>query len=179
MKGTIYLLFLLLAICNNIYGNDVEKKMDIFKIAKNGISVPVDRFILIKRGEEYWALKFTEIKENKAKYIWYYQGDGSGDFLKKNAKKGKGKASDIYWSLIGRLAFQFGDMYIRCKNLKLDWSPNSWIYFTNTEGYDIGISMAPTKWRDIKEVNVFDKRLKWYRYDENRKKIYIKAEDLW
>jgi len=159
MKKIAYLIFLLLLTCN-IYGEEMKKDKDTFIVADNAISIPANRFILIKRGKEYWALKFTEIKEKSSKYIWYYQGDGSGDFLKKNAKKGKGKASDIFWSLIGRIAFQFGKTYIKCKNIILNWSPKTCIYFTNTSGYDIGISMAPTKWRDIKEVNVFDKKIK-------------------
>jgi len=40
--------------------------------------------------------------------------------------------------------------------------------------------LAPTPWENITEVNVSDKRIKWYRYDKNRKTIDIPVIDkLW
>jgi hypothetical protein len=44
---------------------------------------------------------------------------------------------------------------------------------------DYGIELAPTKWTDISQVNVFDPRLKWYRYDEKRKDTFIPIDQLW
>jgi hypothetical protein len=43
---------------------------------------------------------------------------------------------------------------------------------------DQGIELAPTRWSAINEVNVTDAKLRWFRYDENRKVTYIPIGDL-
>ena len=43
---------------------------------------------------------------------------------------------------------------------------------------DQGIELGPTRWSAIDEVNVRDAKLRWFRYDESRKVIYIPSDDL-
>jgi hypothetical protein len=44
---------------------------------------------------------------------------------------------------------------------------------------EFGFELAPTPWTEMSQVNVFDLRLKWYKYDENRKRIFIPIDRLW
>lgn len=66
----------------------------------------------------------------------------------------------------------------------VDTMSNSWtlvVYYNKHDQPqgDYGIELAPTKWTDISQVDVFDPRLIWYRYDENRKDLNIPVDKLW
>lgn len=158
-------------------------------IGPNGISMPLEKILIVRKGTDYCALKFTEfwVGENRedryARYESYCQDDKSGNFSKKNVKFGK---EELYfpkarWSIFGHpVAFGTKDE-IRCGFAKLWWSGRGSVYFFERgqpQG-DYGIELAPTKWTHISQVNVFDSRLKWLKYDENRKRVNIPIDNLW
>jgi len=166
-------------------------------IGPNSVAVPLGKILLVRKGADYCVIKFTKFwTENKseistlfvasgsdeyAMYESYYQGDKTGDFSKKNVQFKKAKLSSPKPRGIGRLAFSFGDREIKCGNIKLEWFSSSSLFFYGEgqkEG-DYGIELAPTKWTDISEVNVFDPRIKWYRYDDNRERVNIHVDRLW
>jgi len=82
---------------------------------------------------------------------------------------------------IGRFAFSFGKKDIVFGPIELLWFGEGNIHFFSSrqEEGDYGVEMAPTKWTDISQVNVFDKRLTWYRYDPKRNNIEIPIDELW
>ena len=67
-------------------------------IAPNGISVPLGRILLVRKGMEYGALIITEAwienrEEDKyARYESYYQGDKNRRLLQQKCPSQKGKA---------------------------------------------------------------------------------------
>jgi len=160
------------------------------RIRPNAIIVPLGTIVVIRKGSEYGAVKFTEYwtgatrDDQYGRYESYYQGDNSGDFSKANVRVTKGDLSmlkPIGWA---GLHCAPGNPDFRCGPIKLGWSGtrySSAVYFFSwgQDQGDYGIELAPTKWTDISEVNVFDLRLKWYRYDENRKTISIPIDELW
>jgi len=156
-------------------------------IGPNGVVVPLERILLVRRESEFCAVKFTKFWTGKtegdkyATYESYYQADKTGNFLNKNVKFKKSKLSFPKPRGIGRLAFSFGDKDIQCGPIKLWWGGGGSVHFFSTSQAqgDYGIELAPTKWTDISQVNVFDQQLKWYRYDENRKRVNIPVEQLW
>jgi len=156
-------------------------------IAPNAIRVPVGKILLVRKNTEYCAIKLTKFWTGKtqadeyAAYESYYQGDKTGDFTNKNVKFKQGKLSCPRPRGIGRLSFSFGSKDIQCGPIKLFWSGKGWVYFfnSNQEQGDYGIELAPTKWMHISQVNVFDERLKWYRYDENRQRVKFPVDQLW
>jgi hypothetical protein len=173
-------------------GESQVKSKDLFesndvKIRPNAISVPMGRIILIRKASEYGAVKFIDfwmgktIQDEYGKYESYYQGDGTGDFSKKNVLLRKGKVSMLRPIGWGGLHCARGSPEFRCGPFKLAWSGKNWVYFFHwgQDQGDYGIELAPTKWTDISQVNVFDPRLKWYRYDEKRKDMYIPIDHLW
>jgi hypothetical protein len=158
------------------------------------VSVPVGRFLLIRRGKDYCAVRFTEFHREVgrampwsvpddsqyAEYDWYYQGDGTGDFMTPNVESGHQKL----YQKPTRFFHPFesiGVNVVRCGPFHLRWDYPTQVGFhnTNRKEDDVGNELAPTKWRDISEVNANHPRLKWYRYDEKREPLYIPIDQLW
>jgi hypothetical protein len=156
-------------------------------IAANAVRVPAGSILLIRKNDEYCALKFCKFwtgetqEDEYATYEIHYQCDKTGNFTGQNAKFKKGELSRPRLRGIGRLSFSIGNTDIQCGSLKLFWSGKGWVYFfnSNQKQGEYGIELAPTKWSDISEVNVLDPRLRWYRYDESRKDVTIPIDRLW
>jgi hypothetical protein len=159
-------------------------------IGPNAIHMPLGRILLVRRGSEHCAVKFNAvwtgviIKGNLyAAYESAYQADGTGDFTKSNVQHWKGK---LRWTIGisvggGHRLRLFARPDVECGPIKLFWSYKTWVSFSGSEQGqgDFGIELAPTKWTDFSEINVFDRRLKWYRYDENREDKIIEIDQLW
>jgi hypothetical protein len=156
-------------------------------IAPNAIKVPEGYILLVQKNAEYCAIRFTkfwtgETKEDEyATYESYYQGDKTGNFRDQNVKFKQGELSRPRLRGIGRLSFSSGNTDIQCGNIELFWSGKGWVYFfnSNQKQGDYGIELAPTKWTDISHVNVFDPRLRWYRYDPDRQREKFPIIQLW
>jgi len=179
------------------YGDVGQPRHDEAHIGQTAIVMPLGYLLLVRQDAEYCAINFTKAwSENTSEvgsmfvasgsdeyaiYNSWYQGDKSGDFSNKNVEFKTGKLSLSKPRGIGRLAFSSGNKEIKCGSIKLLWSGNGSIHFYSKgqEQGDYGIELAPTPWTDITKVNVFDPRIKWYRYDENRKRINIPIDKLW
>jgi hypothetical protein len=178
------------------YGESGPPKPNEVHIGNTIIVMPIGKIFLVRKDSEYCAVKFTKVwsentseistlfvaagSDEYALYESYYQGDKSGDFSKKNVQFNKAKLSYLKPRGIGRLAFTFGNQEIKCGAIKLSAISNSISFYgSGQEAGDYGIELAPTKWTDISQVNVFEPRLRWYRYDENRKGVNIPVDKLW
>jgi hypothetical protein len=156
------------------------------RIGPHYIEMPIGKVFLIRKEKVYGAVKILNYQTSRggrshyASYECWYQNDGTGDFLNKNAKFTLDKASSTLYG-IGRFSFNFGNEEIRCGVFKLWWWEKGMVYFfgRGEKFGDYGIELAPTKWTDIREVNVFDSRLKWYKYDKNRPRSDIPVDELW
>jgi hypothetical protein len=156
------------------------------RIGPHYIEMPIGKIFLIRNDKLYGAVKITKYwtgrnRNNQyASYESWYQDDGTGDFSNKNAKFRTEKASSTLYG-IGRFSFNFGNEEIRCGVFRLWWWGKGMVYFfrRGEQFDDYGIELAPTKWTDIREVNVFDPRLKWYKYDKNRLRTDIPVNELW
>jgi len=157
-------------------------------IGPNGVIMPLRRILLIRKGSDYCAVEFTNFWTGKtdedlyAAYESYYQDDKTGDFTNKNVKFKKGELSSAKPRWIGGgHTFSFGNKEIQCGYIRLWWTGKGAVYFFGNlkAQSDYGIELAPTPWTTISEVNVFDPRVKWYRYDETRKRVNIPIDKLW
>lgn len=168
---------------------DRASNPDKVHIGPNGVVMPLGRLALVRKGIEYGAVKFTKFWLGKteddryANYISYFQGDGSGDLTRENIEVTREQlVMRRYWGL-GHLRFPVGhqNMDVKCGPYKMFWFGGGSLYFFawgQRQG-DYGIELAPTKWTDISQVNAFDPRLKWYRYDEMRPRANIPIDQLW
>ncbi len=155
-------------------------------LGPNGVEIPIGRMLLIRYGSVCCALRFTRVwtekdgKEKFSEYEVYYQGDGSGEFMK-NVKFRDGKSSFLRPRGVGRLIWQPGNPEVECGSLKLAWDYKTFVAFfeSGQPAGEYGIELAPTPWKDIKEVYVSDPRIKWYKYDDKREMVNIPIDRLW
>ncbi|GAB6270155.1 MAG: hypothetical protein STSR0002_28990 [Smithella sp.] len=205
MKNMIMIMIICVALLMTVKGWSIDKKLledpyphqqpyigpvtDDVRIVFSGAYMPIGRFLLIRKKDEVCALKFTRFwnekqgkeQEKYAAYISYYQNDGSGNLLSQNVKIIEGKASNLPLRGWSRLFFwQPGISYVKCGPLKFVWNYYGAVvaFEKGDSPGDHGFEFAPTPWENITEVNVSDKRIKWYRYDKDRRDIDIPIDKL-
>jgi hypothetical protein len=158
-------------------------------IGPNGVIMPLGKILLIRKDSDYGAIKFSNFCTGKteddlyAKYEVYYQDDKTGDFHNQKVKFSQGElhSPKPIFSLFGH-PFAFGiKEEIKCGPIRLWWTGKGAVYFFGRDQRqgDYGIQLAPTKWTDISQVNVFDMRLNWYRYDAKRQRMVLSIDQLW
>ncbi len=194
MKNNMILLFILYSITVPIswsiagMHNYLEPKDNEVFIGHACIEVPLGRMLLIRKDLHYCTLKFARLwtekdgKEKYAAYEVYYQGDGTGDFLNKNVIVSENRVSEL--PLRGPFRpfiYQPGNSHVQCGPFRLGWEYKKKVCFIPSgKGLgDFGFELAPTPWTNIKDVNTKDPRVKWYRYDEKRERIFVPIDKLW
>ena len=166
-------------------------------IGKTVVFMPLGRIMLVRKNQDYCAIKFTKWwSENPsskpsmfvatgtdeyAVYESYCLKNKTGGFFENNIQVRKEKLSLTKPRGIGRLAFSFGNSKVECGNIRLGWYGGGLVNYSeevqNKRNYDT--ELAPTPWSDVKEVNVLDQRIKWFRYDESRKRVNIPIDNIW
>ena len=183
------MIIVILIFCSGNSLNSADLKgADSFIIAPNGIKMPKGRIMLLRRGGEYGAIKVIDFggkPDNPpwfADYESYYQVDQSGDFTKHNVqvRKEKVSLSKTYGIALLGLGWAFGKYNIECGPIKLLWTDGFCVYFYSREQDegDYGIEFSPTKWTELSQINIFDARLKWYKFDAGRQHIQISVDQL-
>lgn len=182
-------------IAADLIDNEVDRLKTNIRIDWRGVVAPINRFLLIRKDAEVCAVRFTEFHRGHdakpatlfnsgeetfyAEYDWYCQADGSQDLTKSNIQSGHKKLVRKPLRGIGRLAFQTGEINVRCGSFSLYWSyPTAVAFYGVPKQADYGIELSPTKWKEIKEVKALDPNIKWYRLDEKRQLFYISINDL-
>lgn len=147
--------------------------------------IPKGLFLLVRKSGKYGAIRLLTIKPGNepqtgaATYESYFQDDGTGSFLSANAIRKSGDLSTKPLSGIGRFSFGGGKRKLRV---------GGWVFAYHFPGCvdmypcgevegDYGFEFAPTSAMELAEIDVFDKRLRWFRYDLNRRE-YISISDL-
>ena len=158
-----------------VSGQTEKVAPDRFVVGPGEIMAPKGVFLLIRKGNEVGAVRFTSIEPGSevgtgtASYESYFKGDGSGSFRGTNVQKQTGVVDLKPLKGIGRASFQFGKDKIQVG----DWAFGSgqpgtiemWPYRGSEKDY--GYEFAPTSASDVGEIDAFDKGLHWYRYDNN------------
>lgn len=125
-------------------------------------SAPLGRFLLVRKGRDVCALRFTEFHRGHdakppslfhsgeetlyAEYDWFYQGDGSGDFTKADVESGHRKlVRKPLVGLIHPFVFQTGTVEVRCGPFVLSWLyPNNVGFRSWSQKRDESVDLAPT-----------------------------------
>ena len=130
------------------------------------IDVPLGRFFLLKSGNRFGAVRILRnTPDDGAEYEWHYQGDGSGDFSKRDCLRGRGKVFERYERVKKRTdGWEVKDvgseLHIKCGDLSVQWSLSNWIYVNPN------VDVAVTEATSIEDVDVFDEKLEWIEYGE-------------
>jgi hypothetical protein len=153
-----------------------------------GVSAPMGRILLMRRGPDLCAIRFTEFHRTKdapsglftrggpslyAEYDWY-------DLTAPKVQSGHRQLSNKpgYGIPLTFPVFT-GSPWVKCRSFEPTWSyPNAVRFIESNELRDYGIELAPTSWRDVAEIDLAHPRLRWYRYDEKREPILVPLGDL-
>ncbi len=154
-------------------------------VGQSEICMPTGVFLLVRREQAYGAIRFTAFQQGNtggtgsATYEAYYQDDGSGSFVKPNAERYAGRLVQKPLAGIGRLAFARGNFKLRVGRFKFEWHFRGCVsmYPYNKEEADYGYEFAPTAARAVVQLDVRDPRMRWFRYEWNRK-VTLSVDDL-
>ena len=169
-------------------------------VTPKAIRVQIDTILLARWSQKYCAIKFTvsstpltrtesrelalrsmgSLREANANYQSYYQPDGSGDFSGQGVIFNEAVLAKGPWGIgIGQWFDTITDM--KCGPLKLTWTGRDGVHFPRPNEGDgkANCELAPTAWTAISQVNVFDPRLKWYHYDEARRRLKVPISGRW
>ena len=146
----------------------------------NGISMPLGRILLARKGSDCCAMKFTDTwlgeteDDHYSSYELYYQGDGSCDFTWSTVLTERG---ELYFPRIRYIFpgihYQKGrNSILKCGEMKLNWL---YIASIGIEKYEL----APTPWKSIEEVDIRDPRVHWYKKGDVKKTISVPIDQLW
>lgn len=152
-------------------------------LSGNSIWMPLNRILLVRKGQEVGAVKFIRDwfwftdRIRRAEYESYIWKDSTDRISSENIIKKKETASAIF--VISRI--YFGNKEVRCGSIRLFWNGGRNVHFYAEEQRDgnYGIELAPTPWTDISQVSLSDPRIKWYQYDGKRKRVNIPIDSLW
>jgi hypothetical protein len=199
MRILVFLLTLaVLTIGDNVASAEsIASDVDEIRIVVAGhvMIMPVNYIILAKpiEDDKYCAIKFLKMWDGKhkderyAEYVSYYQPDGSGDLLKSNVIV---KRDVLKWPRligIGWFSFAFGANYdISCGDFDLAWFGGGTVYFDSWKEKQKSLSkeripiveLAPTPWENLEEVDVYHNNLKWYRFNDKRKRKRLPVNKL-
>jgi hypothetical protein len=145
-----------------------------------GIAMPLGRVLLVRKGADCCAIKFTDTwlgeteEDHYSSYECFYQKDGSGDFTRSNVLAGKGELfCPRRRPIIFDLYYQKGrKTTLICGDIQLKWLFIGWIYFEEYE-------LAPTPWTSISDLNIYDPRVRWYKKNDIKKNINVPVDKLW
>ena len=156
-----------------------------FVVGPSSVLMPSGIFLLVRKGKEIGAIRFTGIGHGasagvgKASYDSYFQGDGSGSLAASNVIKQSGEINVERLKGVGRVSFQFGKTKVRIGK----WSfacnypgrLDMWPYYRDQRDY--GYEFAPTSARDVNEIDSADARLRWFKFDPNTR-VDVPVSDL-
>ena len=157
-----------------------------FAFWEKTVEMPEGVFLLIRKGKELGALRFTKLhrgdglKEgDSTEYESYYQADGSGSLVGKGVLRRVGQ-EDMRLSL-GYAPFliergrkervqvgpwQFGGLSAGSVEMYLYGTKFEDQYQSPIAYRDPGFAFAATSARDVRQIDARDSRLKWFRLVE-------------
>ena len=136
------------------------------------IQAALNKFVLVKSGDERAAFKFTELTRKGdagAKYVWAWQPQKQGPFLSDTLQTGEAEVFERYrrYQEDGRnyVADDGGELYLRMGPVKLEWSSKLTVYFGAWKGRwkdPPPVLMALTPWEELNKIEFESEVLRWF-----------------
>lgn len=157
-----------------------------FEFDERTVAVPEGVFLLIRKGRELGAIRFTELhldyggpEGGWAEYESFYQADGSGSLVGRGAARRVGRENmrrslGFFPFIIERGRhervqvgpWQFGGLSPGVVQMYLYGTEFEDRYRSPIAYRDPGFEFAATSARDVNEIDARDRRLTWFRYVE-------------
>lgn len=145
-----------------------------FVVSGGSVKMPVGVFLLVRKNGAIGAIRLTNIDPasadlfGKSTYESYFQSDASGSFIAGNVVRQTGELNVKPVKGVRGLTFQPGQTTARIGKWSFSFDSPSIIYMSSYHrSGDQGYEFAPTSACDLSEVDVHDKRLRWFRFDPN------------
>ncbi|MFH1227565.1 MAG: HEAT repeat domain-containing protein [Planctomycetota bacterium] len=145
---------------------------------QRAVRAKIGKFFLFQKGIQFGAvriIKETGDYDGGAEYEWYFQEDGSGNFLKDNCKHGYGKVFENYKEeKTNDNEYNVTDigsvLNIKCGPFAVEWSGGNWIYLNDSAE----ITFSTTS--SLEKINVFDKNLEWLKKTTEKDIIKLREQ---
>ncbi|NOU36645.1 MAG: hypothetical protein HOO88_07735 [Kiritimatiellaceae bacterium] len=147
-----------------------EENTQAFGISWSQVHVPEGYIVLVKNTSDVGAIKFITSTNNNIRFLFYEKESSaeyewcSFDKRKTVADRGRKCLAESGLRFIAKLSFSLGEEHVDFKSFKFRWNYPSVVWF-GTTARDSGIKFAPTAWTQFEQVDLNDKRLKWFEYD--------------
>ena len=158
------------------------------------VVMPVGRVLLIKGNRFLGAIKFVqnEVRQDGVYSKYEYYEYGKGGFLKiKNDVIFRKVPRKTFWFNLRSLFFN--DLSVGPNRLKLkprilfadaadEW--HSTVYFWVGDWYpqakpDHKVQLAPTPLNNISQVDLDNKKIRWFGYEEKKERIITPIDKIW
>jgi len=162
---------------------------------------PINQFLLIRKGVSFCALKFSSFKKLEHKlgacergspmelygeYDWYFTNNNKVRFTESDAEVGKGRVDYLPSRALGsnsiHFVMEFGSKnnIIECGDFTLSWMFPNGFQNINEEGIAKypNLEYAPTRWKNIEDVDFNDPSIIWYGPNSNISNEWIHVDDL-
>ena len=148
-----------------------------FVLGGGYVKLPVGAFLLVRKNGEIGAIRIVKIEPGgtewvgKSTYESLFQSGGSGSLTSANAlrktgeidiQKAKGPGRGLYIYQPGQDKAAIGDWSFVFAN------PTAMTMWGKTKGQNkdvYGFEFAPTSACNVSEIDLSDKRLRWFRYN--------------
>lgn len=194
-KGDVVKTVILIAVAMTLGQSlSVAEKLapDTMILDAEAVVMPLDRILLISRNDFLGAVKFISNEDRPdgiySKYSYFeYE---KGGFRK--VREGFISYRKIVWNVWNKIKYKYLQFHpnpydyadrLKFSNFELFASvgyDHSAVHFWNkARVVDDKVRLAPTPWKQISEVDLNDKRIQWFKYDETRKRRIIQIDRLW
>ncbi len=164
-------------------------------ILKIGVNSLVGRLLLMRRGSDLCAVRFTKFYRGHdakpktwfhsghenfyAEYEWYWPGT-NGDFREPDVETGLEtvRQGAIVGLLFLNFGFPLGTDRMKCGSFYSGWFYPTGISFTEGSRYDYDLELAPTQWTELRQIDQGDPKLIWYRLNEDQPNTFIPLHEL-
>lgn len=153
-------------------------------------SAPLRKYLLIRDGDFLCAMRFVNYLRGQdasdgsifssgeetltSAYEWArLEKDGS---RVRATKQGKDLVKRTALKGIGRFVIAGGPGNVQCGERRFGWEYPAAVNFSQIP--NTGMNLAPTRWDDIKDIRLDDRKLKWYSFEPKREQIRIQLDQL-
>ena len=168
--------------------NKFEPQANEVFIGHSCVGVPLSTILLARKDDRNYAILFNKAwtensGENKYASYTVFNVDGCvGSSTCENISGEEFTASDL--PLTGPFRpflFNPGKPYVILGDNKLTWFYKGLVCLNPPDKIrgEYGYELAPTPWKEIQQVDISDKRIIWYKQDDNRARAFVPIASLW
>ncbi len=149
-----------------------------FIVSAGSVEMPIGAFLLVRKGSDIGAIRLTGLEPLSAMRFGKstyesFQADGEGSF---NGKRGKvGEVSLTAPATKGPVIVDQTKSRVWIGKWSFSFSTPIVLAMTS-DGQDHGFEFAPTSACAVGDIDAYDKRLRWYRFDPNTKVVLALAD---